>query len=178
MERTMQLHNQMVLGEEQRRRRDIVEMSRRTAREDIQAKEAVKMHEREQQQREKELYNQRAQAMSYMESQKESSYKQYYQQFVNQQNRLHSLYERTAHNDNAKDANRQDLVARGMEEAASRQMREYEDIAQSNRVVSGRIGKDEGGFEAELAEADLGEGAEEAAGEGGRSEDSADRADV
>lgn len=138
-ERTMQLHNQLVVEEEARRRRDLLEASRRSARQEIEAKELAKLHEKEVQQREKDLYNQRTQALSYLESQKESSYKQYYQQFVNQQNRLHSLYERTAHTDQAKDASRQELIARGLEENASRQMKEYEDIASSKlRLTQGR----------------------------------------
>lgn len=53
--------------------------------------------------------------MSLAESQKESSYKHYYQQFVDNQNRLHTLYDKAAHEDNLKDHSREVLVTKGIE---------------------------------------------------------------
>jgi predicted HAD superfamily Cof-like phosphohydrolase len=74
-----------------------------------------------------------------MESQKESSYKQYYQQFVENQNRLHSMYDKAAQQDTLKDHTREELVARGVEEQRQRQMREYQDsIQRTNDIIQDR----------------------------------------
>lgn len=101
-----------------------------------------------------------------MESQKESSYKQYYQQFVDNQNRLHSMYDKAAHQDNLKDHSREELVARGIEEQRQRQMREYHDTVQRTPFQLLRRGTHQGTVAVELAASNRVKGTSEAAGKG------------
>ena len=56
-------------------------------------KESRKRKEREDREREKEEYNQKLRYRNSVETQKEATYKQYYDQFRNVQDNLHGVYQ-------------------------------------------------------------------------------------
>jgi hypothetical protein len=95
-ERLMHEYHRRALEEDQLRRKQQVEEQRRAALEVLAQREQLRQREREEKEREKEEYNKKVLIRNQIETQKDSVYKQYYNHFMENQDKLQNIYKNKA----------------------------------------------------------------------------------
>ena len=110
-EQNMLQHNQRMFEVEQERKRWEMQQTKRAVQEELAMKESQKLREKQEKEREKEEFNRKVAMRNNMETQKEAMYKQYYSQFMDNQNRLQNVYEdKTAPQNHTRDQAMNDFL--------------------------------------------------------------------
>jgi hypothetical protein len=84
------------MEDEHLRRKQIMEEQKKAALEELAAREQMRAREREEKEREKDEYNKKVMIRSQIETQKDSVYKQYYNHFMENQDKLQNIYKNKA----------------------------------------------------------------------------------
>lgn len=84
------------MEEDHLRRKQVMEEQKRAALEELAMREQMRAKERDEKERDKEEYNKKLMIRSQIETQKDSVYKQYYNHFLENQEKLQSIYKNKA----------------------------------------------------------------------------------
>mgnify|MGYP000126728075 CR=1 FL=1 len=88
--------NRQSMEEDYVRKRQQLEEQKRIAQDELAMREEMRRREKEEKEREKEEYNKKVLLRNQIETQKDSVYKQYYNQFKDNQDTLHNIYKNKA----------------------------------------------------------------------------------
>jgi deoxyribodipyrimidine photolyase len=118
------------MEDEHLRRKQIMEEQKKAALEELAAREQMRAREREEKEREKDEYNKKVMIRSQIETQKDSVYKQYYNHFMENQDKLQNIYKnKAAVSDRDREIQRNDFERKEIESFQQRVNKEQEERA-------------------------------------------------
>lgn len=126
----MHEYHRRSMEEDHVRRKQAMEEQKRAALEELASREQLRAREREEKEREKEEYNKKVMIRSQIETQKDSVYKQYYSHFMENQEKLQSIYKnKAAVSEREREVQRNDFERKEIESFQQRVNKEQEERA-------------------------------------------------